>query len=188
MNAGRLIARVAIGGLFVGHGTQKLFGWFGGPGLGGTDAMMENLELRPGRRNAVTASLAETIGGALLAIGALTPVAGSLITGTMFTAIRKVHFQRGIWNTGGGYEFNLALIAAVTALVETGPGAPSVDRALGIERKGSGWALAALAAGAAGSTLAIEAGKRFEEEPEPTGRFSRERATAEEEERAGATA
>ena len=141
MNAGRLIARVAIGGLFVGHGTQKLFGWFGGPGLGGTDAMMEKLELRPGRRHAVTASLAETIGGALLAIGALTPVAGSLITGT-----------------------------------------------LGIERKGSGWALAALAAGAAGSTLAIEAGKRSEAEPEPTGRFSRERATAEQDERAGATA
>jgi putative oxidoreductase len=165
MNAGRLIARLTIGGLFVGHGTQKLFGWFGGPGPEGTEQMMDKLELRPARRNALAAGVAETAGGALLALGALTPVAAAMLSGTMFTAIRKVHFQKGLWNTGGGYEFNLTLIAVTAALVDGGPGSPSVDRALGIDRTGSGWALASVAAGAAGSVLAIEAAKREAEQP-----------------------
>jgi putative oxidoreductase len=188
MNLGRLIARGVIGGLFVGHGTQKLFGWFDGPGRQGTASMMEKLEMRPGPRNALAVGAAETLSGALLALGALTPVAASLVTGTMITAIRKVHYTKGVWNTAGGYEYNLVLIAATAALVETGPGSPSLDRALGIERKGAGWALAALAAGAAGSALAIEAGRRFEEEPEATGRFVREQDVVAEERRAQAHA
>jgi putative oxidoreductase len=167
MNAGRLIARLTIGGLFVGHGAQKLFGWFDGPGPEGTAQMMNKLELRPGRRNALAAGASEAAGGALLALGALTPAAGALLSGTMFTAIRKVHFQKGLWNTGGGYEYNLVLIAAIAGLVECGPGSPSIDRALGIEARGSKWALAAVAAGAAGSALAIEAGRQVEEREAP---------------------
>jgi putative oxidoreductase len=85
----------------------------------------------------MAAGAAETAGGALLSLGALTPVAGTLITGTMLTAIRKVHAPNGVWNADGGYEYNLALIAAVTTLVECGPGSPSLDRALGIETSGS---------------------------------------------------
>jgi putative oxidoreductase len=166
MNAGRLIARVTIGGLFVGHGTQKLFGWFGGPGPEGAGQMMHKLELRPGRRNALAAGASEAAGGAMLALGALTPAAGALLSAPMFTAIRKVHFQKGIWNTGGGYEYNLVLIAALAALIECGPGSPSIDSALGIETRGSKWALAAVAAGAAGSALAIEAGRRVEDNQE----------------------
>jgi putative oxidoreductase len=158
MNAGRLIARLTIGGLFVGHGTQKLFGWFGGPGPEGTEAMMDKLELRPARRNALASGVSETAGGALLALGALTPVAAAMLSGTMFTAIRKVHATNGLWNTNKGYEYNLVLIAALADLVDGGPGSPSVDRALGIDRTGAGWALASVAAGAVGSALAIEAG------------------------------
>jgi putative oxidoreductase len=188
MNLGRLIARAVIGGLFAGHGTQKLLGWFGGPGRRGTASMMEKLDMRPGDRHALAAGTAETLGGTLLALGGLTPVAAAMITGTMITAIRKVHYPKGVWNTAGGYEYNLVLIAATAALVETGPGSPSLDRALGIERKGAGWALAALATGAAGSALAIEAGRRFEEEPEPTGRFVREQDVIAEEQRAEARA
>jgi putative oxidoreductase len=171
MNLGRLIARTTIGALFAGHGTQKLFGWFGGPGLEGAGQMMENLELRPPKRNALASGLAETVGGGLLALGAATPLAAALLNGMMFTAIRKVHLDKGPWNTQGGYEYNLVLVAAVTALVETGPGRPSVD---GERLKGGGWALAALAAGAAGSTAAIEIGRRTDPQPEPGRRFVRE--------------
>src|SRR4051794_36705967 len=183
MTLGRLIARVAIGGLFAGHGTQKLFGWFGGSGVDGTAETMQKLELRPARHHALAAGTAEALGGTLLALGALTPFAGSLITGTMITAIRKVHLSNGPWNTQGGYEYNVALIAAALALVDCGPGAPSVDRALGIERRGNLWTLATLAAGTAGSTLAIEAGRRTAAAEEraaaepnqgATGRFVRE--------------
>jgi len=186
MTLGRLIARVTIGGLFAGHGTQKLFGWFGGPGVDGASRMMRKLQLYPPRRNAVAAGAAETTAGVLLVLGALTPVAGALVTSTMVTAIRKVHGPNGPWTQNSGYEYNLVLIAAMTALVEAGPGSPSVDRALGIEAKGFGWALGAIAAGAAGSTIAIEAGRRIAADDaasQPnqgaTGRFVREGETVE---------
>jgi putative oxidoreductase len=160
MKPGRLIARIVIGGLFVGHGTQKWFGWFGGPGLEGASKSMESLGLRPGRRNAVAASASETIGGALLAAGALTPLAATTLIATMITAIRTVHLKNGPWSANGGYEYNLVLIAGILALVEGGPGAFSLDGALGLHETGTRWTLAALAAGAIGSTLAIEAGRR----------------------------
>ena len=156
MDLGRFLVRGVVGPLFVGHGTQKLFGWFDGHGLEGTAGFFESLGLRPGKRHATAAGAAETAGGVLLTLGALTPVASALISGTMITAIRKAHIKQGPWVTKGGYEYNLTLIAAMAALTEAGPGRPSVDEALLPRFKGAGWALAALAAGAAGSYLATE--------------------------------
>jgi putative oxidoreductase len=157
MKLGKLALRGVIGPLFVGHGTQKLFGWFGGHGLEGTAGFFESgLQLRPGKRHATAAGLSEALGGALLTLGALTPVAASLITGVMTTAIRKVHAPHGPWVTEGGYEYNAVLVAALFALTETGPGTPSVDEVAFPRLRGTGWALLALAAGVAGSYLATE--------------------------------
>jgi putative oxidoreductase len=156
----RLLLRLVVGALFVGHGTQKLFGWFGGGGLDRTAAGFERLGLRPSRRNAIAAGVAETGGGAALALGLATPLAAATLTGTMLTAINRVHFKNGPWVTKGGYEYNLVLIAVVLALAEAGPGKPSVDAAVGRERSGAGWALAALLAGIGGAVgvhLAAEA-------------------------------
>ena len=157
MSVGRLAARVVIGGLFIGHGTQKLFGWFGGPGRAGTEAMMDSLELRPGKVTGLTAGLTETVGGSLLAAGLATPVAAAALTGVMTTAISKVHWKNGPWAANGGWEYNVVLIAATAALVETGPGDLSLDHLLGSERSGPRWALAALAlgVGTAAATMAI---------------------------------
>ena len=104
MNIGRLVARTVIGGLFVGHGTQKLMGWFGGPGLEGTAGMMQSLEMHPPRRNAMAAGVTETAGGTLLTLGLATPLACAGLIGTMITAIRKVHWSSGPWAAAGGYE------------------------------------------------------------------------------------
>jgi putative oxidoreductase len=174
MTLGAPLLRGVIGALFVGHGTQKLFGWFGGPGLEGVKGMMENLGLRPAKRHAVAAGVAETAGGTLLLLGALTPFATTALTATMVTAIRKVHADKGPWVTGGGYEYNLVLIAALTALAEHGPGRPSID---GDRFRGPFWALASLGAGVAGSYLATSAPVNQEPEREPTGRFTRETET-----------
>lgn len=160
MQIGRFLARAVIGSLFVGHGAQKLFGSFGGPGLEGTTGMMESLDLRPARRNALAAGVTETGGGALLLAGLATPLACAALIGTMVTAVRKVHLPNGPWAANGGYEYNVALIAALVALAEDGPGSPSLDRALGLERSGGRWGLLALVAGLASSTLAIELGRR----------------------------
>jgi putative oxidoreductase len=105
------------------------------------------------------------VGGALLTLGALTPVAAGLITGTMITAVRKVHAPKGPWNTDGGYEYNLTLIAAMLALTETGPGRPSIDASVFPSLKGNGWALAQFAAAAGGAALLTS--ERMNAEPAP---------------------
>ncbi|MGN6473855.1 MAG: DoxX family protein [Mycobacteriales bacterium] len=160
MNTGRLLARVVIGGLFVGHGTQKLLGRFDGPGIEGTADMMDSIEMRPAKAHAYAAGVAETTGGALLALGAATPLAAASLIGVMLTAIRKVHLQNGPWNQDQGYEYNLVLIAALMAIVDGGPGPISIDKLRGKGKRGFPAMLGALGLGAAASTIAIEVGRR----------------------------
>ncbi len=169
MNLGRLLLRLVVGGFLVGHGTQKLFGWFGGHGLDGTAQSMESLGLRPGRRHALAAGAAEAGGGALLAAGLATPLAAASITSVMLTAMRKVHLKNGPWNSDGGYEFNVVLIAAALALADLGPGAWSLDAAFDSERRGARWAFAALGAAALGSAAAVAAGGAAAEAAKPDG-------------------
>ncbi|MFZ0388504.1 MAG: DoxX family protein [Solirubrobacteraceae bacterium] len=169
MKLGRLFLRAVVGGYFFGHGTQKLFGWFGGHGLGATASMFESLGLRPGKLHATAAGMAEAGGGTALLLGAAYPLPSSVLIATMITAIQRVHLPNGPWVTDQGYEYNLVLIAAALALAETGPGTPSVDSALGIKRSGSKWALLALllgALGAAGAHFAAEAAPAPEPQPE----------------------
>jgi putative oxidoreductase len=158
MDIGRLLVRLAIGGTFFVHGTQKLFGWFGGYGPDGTGQFFESLGLRPGRRNALVAGATETGGGILMALGLATPLAAAGLSSVMITALRTAVWKDGIKPATGEHEVLLA--AAALALTETGPGAPSVDAALGFKGRGSTWALAALGAGAAGSSMAISMGRR----------------------------
>jgi putative oxidoreductase len=151
MKIGRLLLRATVGGFFVGHGTQKLLGWFGGPGLEATAQGFHQMGMRPGRRNALAAGLSETLGGAAIVLGLATPLAASTLVATMLTAINRVHLKNGPWAANGGYEYNVVLIASLLTLVEVGPGEPSLDHALGIERSGSDWAALALVVGASGA-------------------------------------
>ena len=166
MKFGRLFLRIVVGGYFFGHGTQKLFGWFGGHGLDATANMFESIGLRPGKRHATAAGIAEAGGGAALLLGAASPLPSSVLIATMITAIHRVHLANGPWVTDQGYEYNLVLIAAALALAETGPGSPSVDGALGIERSGTKWALLALLLGVLGAEGAHYAAEAADE-PEP---------------------
>ena len=147
----RLILRTLMGVLFMGHGLQKLRGWFGGYGIEGTGQFFEGLGLRPGKRHATAAGIAETTGGALLTLGLLTPLASAALIGTMTTAIKTVHLEKGPWVSEGGWEYNAVIIGTLAALSETGPGAMSLDRRLGIELTGPVWGLLALAAGVGGA-------------------------------------
>jgi putative oxidoreductase len=160
MKLGLAVLRVIVGGLFMGHGLQKLTGWFRGHGLEATGEAFESMGLRPGRVHAAGAGASETAGGALLAAGLLTPIGASLLSGTMITAIRKVHAPKGPWAAEGGYEYNLVLLAAVFLITDVGPGEWSLDEALGIRWSGPGWALAQLAAGAIGSSAALAIAER----------------------------
>lgn len=125
-----LILRVFVGLLFAAHGSQKLLGWFGGRGLKATVDMMARMGLRPAWFWAAVSALAEFAGGLLLALGVLTPVAAAALISAMVMAIAKVHGPKGFWNSKGGYEFNLTLIAAALALGLAGPGAYALDPAV----------------------------------------------------------
>ncbi|MGG1634527.1 DoxX family protein [Paenibacillus sp. FSL A5-0031] len=128
---GLLVVRVVVGLLFVGHGAQKLFGWFGGYGPKGTGGWMESIGIKPGVAMAVAAGLMELIGGLLFVAGLLTPLAAVLIVLTMLGAIVKVHGPNGIWATANGYEYNLVLVAIAIGIALTGAGEYSIDALIG---------------------------------------------------------
>jgi putative oxidoreductase len=155
MRFGIAILRAVIGGLFIGHGLQKLTGSFGGHGLEGTAGFFESLGLHPGKHHATAAGLSETAGGAAMIAGLATPAATAAITGTMTVATLKVHGPNGVWGQNGGYELPLVMTAAAFAITASGPGPLSLDRRVW----GTPWAVAALAAGIGGGLAAIKYGE-----------------------------
>src|SRR5215208_4240971 len=140
MDLALLALRVVVGLLFVGHGAQKLFGAFGGGGLEGTTGMFDRIGLRPGWLHARAAGTLEFAGGALLAIGLLTPIAAAALIAVMTAAVITVHGPNGIWNTNKGYEFNLVMATVAFALAGVGAGSWSLDHALSLHLSGTGWA------------------------------------------------
>jgi putative oxidoreductase len=158
---GLLILRLVVGLLFAAHGAQKLFGSFGGHGLAGTGQFFDSLGIRPGRRNALAAGLAELVGGGLLALGLFTPLATATLVAVMLVAVVTVHAPKGVWATNGGYEYNLVLATAAVAVAATGPGRWSLDHALGIYGGSTGWALTALVVGVLGGLGAVAFGRTW---------------------------
>jgi putative oxidoreductase len=167
MNLALLVLRLIVGLIFSAHGAQKLFGVFGGPGIGGTERMVEKLGMRPTWLHARLVGTAEFIGGLLLAVGLLTAPAAAGVIAVMTVAVITVHGRNGFFNTNGGFEFNLALMAAVFALAGIGAGAWSLDSALDIGDNGTWWAIGALGAGLVGGATALFGGRSF---PEPAHR------------------
>src|SRR5215207_1905225 len=126
------IVRLAQGSLIAGHGAQKLFGAFGGPGLEGTSQFMEMLGLKPGRPWATVAGLSEFGGGVLTALGLLNPLGPLGVIGSMAMATTKAHWDKPIWVTEGGAELPVLNLAVSTALMLREPDGFSLDRLLGI--------------------------------------------------------
>jgi putative oxidoreductase len=158
MDIGLFALHALVGALFAGHGAQKLFGLFGGHGIEGTGGFMESLGLRPGRLHATLAGGAELLGGLLLALGLLVPLAAAMLIATMVTASLTAHRGKGVWNQGGGFELPLVYGTVAFALAAVGAGELSLDSALGLDLAGAGWGLAALAAGVLGGLGAIASG------------------------------
>ncbi|CEH30342.1 oxidoreductase [Aneurinibacillus migulanus] len=127
MSVGLLIIRLVIGLTFVGHGAQKLFGWFGGHGLKGTAGWLESIGVKPGVLMAFLAGAGELVGGLLFAAGFLTPVGALLIVVTMLVAIFTVHGKNGYWATESGFEYNAILIAVAIGVALIGPGSYALD-------------------------------------------------------------
>ncbi|WP_030246603.1 DoxX family protein [Streptomyces sp. NRRL S-350] len=131
-DAGLLLLRLALGLTMAVHGSQKLFGWFGGGGIDGTGHFFTMSGYPAGNVMAVVAGLTETLGGLALAVGLLTPLAGAAVVGTMVNAI-AVTWDGGFF-APKGFEFALLLAAGAAALALTGPGRYAVDRFLPVVR------------------------------------------------------
>lgn len=127
MELGLLILRLVLGLSFIGHGAQKLFGWFGGYGPKGTGGWLESIGIKPGVPMAVVVGLLEFVGGLLFASGFLTILGAAMIILAMLGAIVKVHAKNGYWATSNGYELNLLIIAVALAVALMGAGAYSLD-------------------------------------------------------------
>src|ERR1700724_1693914 len=102
---GILILRVVTGLLLAAHGSQKLFGWFKGPGFAGATGWLQSIGFRPAWLWALLDCLGEFGGGLLLALGLLTPLASLAIIAVMIMAILKFKISNGFWATNNGYEF-----------------------------------------------------------------------------------
>ena len=131
MAYGLLLLRVVLGSIMAAHGAQKLFGWWGGPGMSGTAGMCSSLAYRSPFLMACGLAFAEFGGGLSLATGFLTPLGALAVTVVMLNAVYLIHWPKGFFTGNGGYEFNLLIAASAIALVATGPGRFSIDRAIG---------------------------------------------------------
>lgn len=126
MDLGLLLIRLVIGLLFIGHGAQKLFSWFGGYGPKGTGGWMESVGIKPGVAMAVVSGLMELVGGILFGAGLFTVAGAVLIALTMVGAIVKIHGKNGLWSTANGYEYPLVVLVVVIGVALVGAGAYSL--------------------------------------------------------------
>jgi putative oxidoreductase len=129
---GLLVLRLVVGLTFAAHGAQKAFGWWAGPGYPGWTGALQGMGWRPAPLWALISVGAELVAGLLLALGFLTPLASAALIGQSVVIVFSVHWQKGFWNSKGGWEFPTSLAAGAIAICLIGPGAISLDAALGL--------------------------------------------------------
>ena len=132
VDSGILLVRLLFGIAIAAHGSQKLFGWFGGYGLKGTGGFLETLGFRPGVVFAAMTGLSEFVGGLLLAVGLFTPLGAAIVLGTMIVAMVSVHLKNGFFAASNGIEMPFLYDAAALGLVFTGAGTYSLDNVLDV--------------------------------------------------------
>ncbi len=158
MSYGILLLRLVVGIAFIGHGTQKLFGWFGGYGPKGTGGFFASQGYRAGVLMAVVAGLSEAGGGTLLALGFATPLAAAMLATVMINAIASVTFKKSFML---GSEIEITYLTTAVSLAAIGPGRFSIDRAIGWDDNISGvwWGVAALGVALVVSFLTLTLGR-----------------------------
>ena len=157
MDFGMMLLRLTIGFTLAAHGAQKLFGWFGGPGLEATGQFLAAIGFQPGRQHAWLVGFVEIAGGLLMAAGFLTPLAAALMVADMLVAAVSVHRKQGFFISNGGYEYTLVLGVASLTVAFAGAGALSLDALLGWSFGGAFWGTAALLVALVGGAIPLAA-------------------------------
>lgn len=146
---GLLILRLALGGVFVAHGAQKLFGVLGGPGPDGFAQMLQGMGFRESATLSLVTGVTELGGGALLVLGLFTPLAAAGLVGVMVNAV-ALQFGAGFFASSGGVEYEVVLGCLGLGLLFTGPGRVALDN-------GRSWFRHPLAGGLVGLVVAAGA-------------------------------
>ncbi|MFE6098832.1 DoxX family protein [Streptomyces laurentii] len=154
-DVGLLLLRLTVGLLMAGHGSQKLFGLFGGPGLTETGKQLAAMGYRPGKVYAVIGGLSELSGGLGLALGLLTPLAAAALVGVMINAMVTVTAANGVWVSDNGVEYNIVIAMVALTVAAVGPGRLAVDRLFRWGEGGWTEAAVALVLGGVGAALAL---------------------------------
>ncbi|SDS04784.1 putative oxidoreductase [Brevibacterium sandarakinum] len=165
---GLLMIRLVVGLLLAGHGTQKLFGWFGGAGPAETGRQFAAMGYRSGRAMAVLAGLSELGAGCALAVGVATPLATAAVVGVMVNAAVAAHGKNGLWADNGGYEYALVIGVVAVGIATHGPGDFSVDALVGMTKTGWAWGLGVAVLGAASATIVLLSRQSEETNSDPT--------------------
>jgi putative oxidoreductase len=160
MHVGLFLIHAVAGLLIAGHGSQKLFGFFGGGGPEGTGPFMESVGLRPGGRHAVAAGTTELVGGLLLATGLFVPGGAALIGATYLVASRTAHAGKGPWVSDGGWEYVLVLSTVALGLAFNGAGTWSLDHAIGWDVSGLWWGVGAAVVAVIGGVAVLTGTRR----------------------------
>ncbi|MBU1905958.1 MAG: DoxX family protein [Candidatus Omnitrophica bacterium] len=126
MNLASLVLRVSLGAMFAGHGLQKCFGLFGGPGIDGFTKMLSAMGFTPALFWAYLAAYVELIGGLFLIFGILVRTSSSLLLILIAVAALKVHIPNGFFLSAGGFEYTLIIAAVCFALIISGAGKYSI--------------------------------------------------------------
>ena len=171
ISAGLLALRVVIGLAMAAHGSQKLFGWFGGHGLAGTGGFFEMLGFRPGRTFALAAGASELVSGLLIALGFLGPVGPALMLSVMIVAATTVHWKNGFFAASNGVEITTLFGVTAIALAFTGFGQFSIDSIVGLDALFTPTeAIAALALGVVGAVANLSLRRQHSATPTPASR------------------
>lgn len=154
MDEAMLILRVVVGTVMFFHGSEKLFGWWGGDGLRGAADFFARQGYRPPALMAVVAGVAETAAGALLIAGLVTPLACLLLVSTLVN-VMALHVRNGLSRRANGYEYELVLLAGTVAVLLGGAGRWSLDALLGLPELSLTQSAAVLAAGVVGGLVVV---------------------------------
>lgn len=136
---GLLVIRLAVGLTFAVHGLQQSLGLWGGPGMAGWSGAMNHMGFQPAQYWALGATVVQVGGGIGLALGLLTPIAAAALVGIGVVIVIKVHWQKGFWNSKGGFEFPMVLLAGAIGILLMGPGGISIDGLLGFRLFTEAW-------------------------------------------------
>lgn len=169
-NLGLVLVRAPVGVLLAGHGVRKLSRRFGGAGMAETGEAFEALGYRHGSAMAVLAGATEVTAGLGLAAGAATPLAAAGAIGVMTNAAVTAHRDAGLWAENGGYEYPMVVATVAAGIATHGPGAASVDAALGYRRAGLSWGAAAIGLGVASAMMLLATAHRTPGQASGSGR------------------